>query len=187
MGRPATPFITSDVEPSQRREALCARATQRQSIVNAPNLSFRHLYSMRCKLQSPPELLGPTPSGLRMNFYFLGGELEGERLKGQLRPGGCDRFLLRRDGVALIDVRLTLETHDQALINATHHGIVDLGEHGYEDAMNRKLQRIFRANVVARYETAHPSYSWLNRQQCAGTLEIDRETSQLSYEMFALV
>jgi hypothetical protein len=154
--------------------------------MDAPRLSYRHLYSMRCKLQSPPEAIGPTPLGLRMNFHFLSGELTGERMKGQLRPGGCDRFLLRRDGVALIDVRLTFETHDQALINATHHGVVDLGEHGYEDAMNRKLSRIFAAQVVARYETAHPSYGWLNRLQCAGTLEIDREASSLSYEMFAL-
>lgn len=154
--------------------------------MNQPQLSFRHLYSLRCQLQSPPELIGPTPSGLRMNFYFLNGELSGERLKARLRPGGCDRFLLRRDGVALIDVRLTFETHDQVLINASHHGVIDLGERGYEDAMNRQLGRIFSARVAARYETAHPSYVWLNRLQCAGTLEIDRETSQLSYEMFAL-
>jgi hypothetical protein len=141
---------------------------------------------MRCALQSPPELLGPTPLGLRMNFYFLHGELGGERLRGKLRPGACDRFLLRRDGIAEIDVRLTIETHDEALINASHYGLVDLGEHGYEDALNRNLSRIFKAQVVGRYETAHPSYAWLNRLQCAGRLEIDRQTSQLSYEMFAL-
>jgi len=148
--------------------------------------SFSHLFSIRGRLAKPPEGIGPTPDGLRVNFYFEGGEVTGPRLQGKLRPVGSDRFLVRRDGVALIDVRATIESHDGALIIADHQGIVDLGPRGYEDSMERKLGPRATARVAARYQTAHPSYQWINRLQCFGVLDIDREAFSLSYDIYAL-
>jgi hypothetical protein len=151
-----------------------------------PEVSFEHLFSIRCALAKPPEPIGPTPEGLRVNFYFLGGEITGPRLQGKVRPSGSDWFLVRRDGVGFIDVRATFESHDGAVILASHSGVVDLGENGYEDSLARKLGPHATARVAARYQTAHPEYLWMNRIQCFATLDIDRAAFQLAYEVFAL-
>lgn len=149
-------------------------------------LESEHLFSIRCAMVRPPEPIGPTPEGLRVNFYFLGGEIDGPRLRGKMRPVGGDWFVVRPDGVALIDMRTTLETHDGALVLAQHSGICDLGETGYADALQRKLSPRATARVAARYLTAHPSYLWINRLQCVGVLDIDRETFELRYDVHAL-
>jgi hypothetical protein len=153
-----------------------------------PNLEYEveHLFSIVCAMAKPPEAIGPTPEGLRVNFYFLGGEIEGPRLRGKMRPVGGDSFVVRTDGVALIDMRTTFESHDGALIVAQHNGLCDLGSDGYERALARQLSSRATARVAARYMTAHPSYLWLNRLQCFGILEIDRETFTLRYDIHAL-
>jgi Protein of unknown function (DUF3237) len=37
-------------------------------------------------------------------------------------PGGGDWALFRPDGAMALDVRLTLRTHDNALVHTTYHG-----------------------------------------------------------------
>src|SRR5262249_23311553 len=48
---------------------------------------------------------------------------EGPRLRGKVLPGGGDWTLLRGDGVLELDLRLTLETDDGALIHMTSFGL----------------------------------------------------------------
>ena len=47
-----------------------------------PQFDYRleHLFSYRIAWASPPEVIGPTPEGLRVNFHFVVGELSGEML-----------------------------------------------------------------------------------------------------------
>lgn len=35
-----------------------------------------------------PEVIGPVPEGIRVNFYNTGGEVSGPRIRGKLRPVG---------------------------------------------------------------------------------------------------
>jgi Protein of unknown function (DUF3237) len=44
------------------------------------------------------------------------GEVTGPRIRGILRPVGGDWFTIRTDGIGLLDVRATIETHNNALI-----------------------------------------------------------------------
>ena len=50
----------------------------------APSIDYRieFLVSYRLWFRLPPEMIGPTPEGLRINFYLGGGELSGPRLNG---------------------------------------------------------------------------------------------------------
>lgn len=147
--------------------------------------SLKFIFSAKIAMISPPEGIGPTPEGLRVNFYFKGGEFNGPKLSGQVLPVGGDNFLVRSDGVAKIDMRTTLKTSDGALISAHHTGLVDIGADGYTQAMNRQLPSILNGRVAANYITANPSYLWLNRLFCLGILQVNRDDFTLSYDIYS--
>jgi hypothetical protein len=77
-------------------------------------------------------VIGPVPEGIRVNVYATGGEVQGPELHGKLRPVGGDWLLERQDGIGMLDVRATIESHDGALIYITYTGVIDLGEDGYQ-------------------------------------------------------
>ena len=76
-------------------------------------------------------------------------------------PGGDDWTVKRPDGVLELDLRVTLETDDGALIHMTFEGIRDDGAPGAP---------YFR--TLPRFETAEPKYSFLNRLLAVGKGEI---------------
>src|SRR5579872_4442131 len=97
-----------------------------------------YLLSYSVGLQ-PPEVIGPVPEGIRSTFYLLGGEVRGPRMKGRVRPVGGDWFTMRRDGVGVLDVRGTIETHEGALVEFAYQGLGDLGPGGYERMLRGEL------------------------------------------------
>src|SRR5258706_8960594 len=64
-----------------------------------------------------PQKIGAVPHGTRVTAPIASGQFEGPRLRGKVLPGGGDWTLLRADGVLELDLRLTLETDDGALIH----------------------------------------------------------------------
>src|SRR5262245_56259811 len=77
--------------------------------------------------EQPGEVIGATPAGFRVNGFITSGRVEGPRIQGIVRPVGCgDWAVIRPDDIADIDVRLTIETHDGALIAMTYTGICRL-------------------------------------------------------------
>ena len=66
----------------------------------------------------PPLDLGETPYGRRRIARITGGTFAGPKLQGRVLEGGGDWLLLRRDGVLQLDVRVALETDDNAVICA---------------------------------------------------------------------
>jgi hypothetical protein len=83
----------------------------------------RQMISLRSELLftltgrvSPPQEIGASPSGQRRIIPVEGGEFEGPKLRGKVLPGGADWMLVRPDGVAQINVRMTLQTDDGDLI-----------------------------------------------------------------------
>jgi hypothetical protein len=76
---------------------------------------------------APKQDLGAGPRGTRVTFPITGGSFEGERLRGKVLPGGGDWTLMRSDGVLELDLRVTLETEDKAIIHMTFEGIRDDG------------------------------------------------------------
>ena len=85
-------------------------------------LSLSYLSSFR----GPPQYKGKFLCCWR-------GKWTGQKLKGKLVPGGDDWLLIRRDGVAILDARATVETHDAALIYLLpYNSLTDLGPDGNE-------------------------------------------------------
>src|SRR5262245_13925012 len=67
--------------------------------------------------------IGAVPLGTRVIAPIASGHFEGPRLRGRVLPGGGGWTLLRGDGVLELDLRLTLETDDGALIYMTWFGL----------------------------------------------------------------
>src|ERR1700740_619255 len=72
---------------------------------------------------APAQKLGAVPHGIRSVVPVTGGDFEGPRLRGRVLPGGGDWLLLRSDGVLELDLRITLETDDHALVYMTFQGL----------------------------------------------------------------
>jgi hypothetical protein len=145
---------------------------------------LEHLFSFDAALE--PEIIGPVAEGVRANFYCKGGQVTGPKLQGRVRSVGGDWLTVRTDGVGVLDVRTTLESHDGALIAVTYTGVTDLGEDGHQRFLDGKLPPRLALRVVPRCQTAHPAYQWLNRVQCVGIGEVDLERSHVSYDVYAV-
>ena len=113
----------------------------------------------------PPQKLGAVPHGTRVIAPIAGGTFEGPRLRGKVLPGGGDWTILRADGVLELDLRITLETDDGALIGMSSFGL----RHGPAEV----LAALSRGETVdpskyyfrtaPRFETSAPQYAFLNR------------------------
>ena len=135
---------------------------------------------------SPPEVIGPLPDGIRVNFYSIGGDVTGPRLRGKVRPVGGDWMTVQKDGMALQDVRTTFETEDGALILVTYRGLIDLGEDGYEKFLRGELPSRARMRTSPRFLTSHPEYLWLNRLHCFGLGEYRADSNEARYDVYAV-
>ena len=135
---------------------------------------------------APPEIIGPVPEGIRVNFYATAGEVSGPKMKGKLRTGGGDWLLLRTDGVGVLDVRVTMEMENGALIYTTYNGVLDLGPNGYNEFAQGVLPPKVDIQIAPRFHTSHPDYVWLNRLQCAGIGAFDRDALKVTYDVYSL-
>jgi hypothetical protein len=114
---------------------------------------------------APPQKIGATPHGTRATAAITSGTFEGPRLRGQVLAGGGDWTLLRPDGVLELDLRLTLQTDDGALIHMASFGL----RHGPQEviaALGRgetvdPSRYYFR--TAPRFDTSAPQYAFLNR------------------------
>ena len=113
-------------------------------------------------IAAPVQKLGAVPYGVRSFVPIGGGDFEGPRLRGRILPGGGDWLLLRSDGVLELDLRITLETDDHALIYMTFQGL----RHGSPDDPARYYFR-----TVPRFETSAEAYTFLNRIVAVGVGE----------------
>ncbi|MDA3644684.1 DUF3237 domain-containing protein [Saccharopolyspora indica] len=118
--------------------------------------------------------IGAGPLGHRVLFQSAGGSFEGPRLRGEVLPGGGDWALFRPDGTMALDVRLTLRTHDDALVHMTYQGRWTV-PHELRAAMADPAERhridpdryYFRTTPL--FETGAEQYAWLNDVVSAGS------------------
>lgn len=113
------------------------------------------------------------PYGTRRFIPVTGGRFAGDRLNGQVLPGGADCQLIRHDGVVQLDARITLQFDDGT--NVLMHG---LGlRHGTSDVMRRLASGenvsasayYFRQSML--FEAPEGPLSWLNRLLAIGVGE----------------
>ena len=148
--------------------------------------SFEHLCSFDGVGGLPPEAFGDTGEGLRVRFQLTGGGVRGPKINGSVRAGGGDWMTVRRDGVGLVDARVTFETADGALILVTYNGVIDFGARGYEQFVGEGPPERAAIRVAARLSSGHPTYSWLNRVQCIGIGEFRHADRTASYDIYAI-
>ena len=107
--------------------------------------------------------IGAVPHGTRVTAPIASGHFEGPRLRGKVLPGGGDWTLLRADGVLELDLRVTLETDDGALIHMTSFGL----RHGPPEVIaalargERVDPSTYYFRTTPRFETGHPKYALL--------------------------
>lgn len=129
--------------------------------------------------------VGETPLGIRRILHMKRGLFSGPRLKGELLSGG-DWLLARRDGIAQLDIRITLRTDDGKLIYVDSRGISDIAPE-----IRTRIERgenvdpadyYFRTFLM--FETAAEIYRWLNRLVGVG---VGRRTATgMATDVFAL-
>lgn len=110
----------------------------------------------------------------RVLFGAAGGSFEGPKLRGTVVPGGGDWATFRQDGSMTLDVRLTLRTDDDALVQVTYGGRWIMPEDVRDrlgDPATRHLvdpgRYYFRTTPV--FETGARNYLWLNDIVCVGS------------------
>jgi len=149
------------------------------------NTSF--LCRMALEVQLPLTQLGETPHGNRMIARITGGVFEGPRLKGRIHDGGGDWLLTGSNGVSRIDVRMTLETDDGALIYIVYHGF----RHGPPEVMARLIAgdevdpSLYYFRTAPQFETASEKYAWLNGVVAVGVGR--RDPSGPVYDIYAVL
>ena len=137
------------------------------------SLPHRHLTTLTLAVDYGGVVgIGPIRAGHRGIAPVTGGSFVGERLSGTVRPGS-DWFVTAADGTLLIDVRLTLDSHDGATIYGRYAGRMT----GKGDAMARfrsgaKLApEDYALTTVARFECGDERYRWLEDTIAVGVGE----------------
>ncbi|GGX48114.1 hypothetical protein GCM10007385_14910 [Tateyamaria omphalii] len=132
-----------------------------------PELLF--LTEARVQVQTPPTTTGAGPNGQGLIFNVTGGTIDGPHIRGRVtNDAAADWVHVRPDGVGVLDVRFTWETHDNALIYVQWLGrfwsrpedaeyAADVAKADDPDGAWRYY---FRA--APRFETGDPRYAWLN-------------------------
>jgi hypothetical protein len=137
-----------------------------------PDISTEHLFDIVIDL-NPPLDIGDGPYGRRVLFGAAGGSFEGPRLRGEVLAGGGDWALFGPDGTMALDVRLTLRTHDDALLHMTYGGRLTTPPELRAD-MADPVARYqvdparYYFRTTSLFETGAQRYAWLNDIVCVG-------------------
>ncbi len=118
----------------------------------------------------PAVKLGAGPQGLRTYARFMGGAVEGPRLKGRFLPVGGEFGLTDAHGVFRPDVRGIIETDDGAHIYVQINGVHAVNE-AARAAGTERPETTFGEDyfmVHVRMETGDARYDWLNRVVVVG-------------------
>jgi|TARA_Y100000294_G_scaffold163974_1_gene170346 hypothetical protein len=132
-------------------------------------IETRPLFQINAEV-SEPQITPGGPIGDRRFIPVTGGTFEGERLRGKMLSGGSDCQLMRADGVADLDVRVTLQCDDGAIIFMKGLGL----RHGPAEVMQRLAagedvdpsEYYFRESIM--FEAPSGPYEWLNRVLAIG-------------------
>lgn len=122
--------------------------------------------------------VGPTTRGQIRAIPITGGEVEGEKIRGRVVPGGADWQRSRDDGITEIEATYAIELEDKTLVKVVNRGLID----GQSPPDNR----YFRTAV--RFEAPNGPHQWLNEALflCKAGLHPTRANT-VQVEVFKLV
>ena len=138
-GRASPPLTKADAPGVEHRE---------------DRMNSRPLMILRLATRVRPRKSAPRDTGNALSIFPVsGGSFEGDRLRGKVLAGGGDWVTARPDGTLELDLRVTLETDDGALIHMTFTG-----------GARRDVNHYFHA--LPRFESAASKYAFVNRLPC---------------------
>ncbi|QEC66860.1 DUF3237 domain-containing protein [Panacibacter ginsenosidivorans] len=128
--------------------------------MNTPQLEFV------CELTvnvDKPQQVGETGHGTRRVIPLMGGTFKGPKMNGIILPGGADWQLIKKDGVANIDARYTLQTDDSVLIYISNTGIRVASEEVLKKLSNGEQvdPNAYYFRTIPVFETSVGKYDWL--------------------------
>ena len=156
--------------------------------MTTPTLRSTHLFTLT--LEVSPEIvdIGETPYGRRRIASLIGGNFKGEELQGTVLPSAAGDWLLqRRDGILMLNVRLTLKTDDGHLVYMSYRGM----RHGPPWVIEQlnKGEKVdpgqYYFRMVPVFETSSEKYRFLNRIICVATGR--RDPTGPVYEVFQIM
>jgi hypothetical protein len=124
----------------------------------------------------PSVWLPNTPQGARGIYEITSFDVEGDRLRAHLfGVAAADWPVVSPDGtITTLDIRVTIETHDGALLYGAYGGRMDL---------TKSPLTLYSA---PRFDTGDERYLWLSRIQVVGKGILDEDQSGFDYELFEL-
>ncbi len=123
---------------------------------------------------APPIVIPDAPDGTRVIVNVAAGKFEGPRISGEVLNSGGDWFLLRPDGVGVVDVRVALKTSDGENIYMTYSGRAQLGPNGLPQAL--QTAPLFSASTKGKY-------AWLNSVQAVATGALSPDGQSVTYKL----
>jgi hypothetical protein len=119
--------------------------------------------------------VGKTPFGQRLIGELTGARWEGERFKAKMVGAAAADWAIEGDGGLIeVDVRMTLETDDEALVYVSYTGLLDTLAEGAP------------IRSAIRFETPAEQYQWLTRTICVAKGRFDEPNARVSYDVFEL-
>ena len=101
-----------------------------------------------------------------------GGTFSGPRMRGTVHDGGAD-WITQVSGHSSLDVRITLETDDGAIIYMTYKGMVVPGDSG------------LYWRVTPSFTTSSEEYDWLNHRVFVGKNK--QVEGKVAYDIFEIL
>jgi hypothetical protein len=166
------------------RGASTAPVQPAPSPANAPHWAYDLEFFAAATVTLRPEVIGETPEGYRINFFVESGRVTGPGIDAVVRGDGGDWLCIRPDGVGQLDVRMTFEAADGALISYRSGGALDLGPDGYARVAAGQFSGCPPFCATPTFLTAHPQWQWLNRIQGFGVGRVMMEERQVRHDIY---
>ena len=120
-----------------------------------------------------------------------GGWVKGPKISGKIIPPGGDWIRVMPSGVLRLDVRLTIETDDGALVYMNYGGVVVTSKEANDalargETLDDKGIPYFIA--TPQFETSSDKYDWMNRLQGIAKMSKYKRTKAeafVEYDVFA--
>jgi hypothetical protein len=151
-----------------------------------PPLRSRIVGRAEIELEPPLEWT-PGPAGRRRVIGVVGGRMEGERLSGEILPGGADWQILQPDGTALVTARYTLRTDDGELILIDSRGV----RSGPSEVLASLLRGetppadTYTFRTAVTLEAGPGAYDWVNRALFVAVA--GRGPANVAYDLHELI
>jgi hypothetical protein len=168
-----------------------------------------YLFSYDVEVETDPQTIGFFPGGVRFNMVARPNQsraynvMRDRTVAGIGVPAisgalewGSDWIYWREDDVEFSQVRLSITTDEGERIQGYYPVIAYLGLGGFRRLVSEK-DKVGREDspvegrfiTTPRFETASPTYAWINDLQCVGfgRLQLVRsEFRRLSYDVYGL-